>query len=180
MLVTSGIWAGVYVSRVNRERDADRAEFLRRQDENDREWERYWEQELQAYLQEVIKFEQAVPEKYRSQWWFARWCSTHSHKYFEWSWKSGPEPSGQERHRKDFLERLPYPRYVDKDLNAATREARNEEDFLEGSADVLAYFNGDYQPSELWSVYAKIDAEIKAKRSAEDSRKAQLRKDMGI
>jgi hypothetical protein len=79
----------------------------------------------------------------------------------------------------ELFKKLPYPKYVERDLEKAVEESRTEQEFLKSNVDLVTYFNGKYKINPLWEAGKKKlqrELDLIAKESRKEERLEKKRK----
>jgi hypothetical protein len=191
------LWLICLPSLKRREREGAE-QYLRLQQEEQEDLDRYNKKQEEEFVSAVISFEEDVPDKFRSIWYFLKWSVTDYEEglyclYFD-EWLEGrkiydfygqfyekkeeytfADFDEMDKFRSTLIDRLPYPKYVKKDMYTATIIANSEELLLANFADMVGFFDGEYEKNNfLWELNAERESEDQKRKSKEESIRDKL------
>ena len=80
-----------------------------------------------------------------------------------------------EAHDSSLIDRLPYPKYVQKDLDTVALRSDSRNDFHEKYSDMIEFFDGKYP--EDYAVWWDLQSELKNSCEEEAGKEAKVREE---
>jgi hypothetical protein len=161
---------------------------------------RYRKETYEKFIDAVIWFEANCPEDYRSVWYFLDRFSHSNENFFYfihfdewldgcvyhgiWGIKDERGKDGLDRGNFDdmyiyyssLIDRLPYPKYVLKDLDTVAMRSIDKDDLLKNNSDMVAFFDGEL--SDSYTFFWEMTAASREKIKNEQDKKIQARQAM--